>query len=325
MNLVEGLASRGHEVTLYATGDSQAPARVRSVFPTAAWPPNTYREIVHAAAAAYDVLSRDGIDVIHAHVASLLAFARILDVPIVYTVHHDRDEALCDLYRATHGYPITMVAISARQRDLISDICEARVVHHGVSPSLYPLGPGNGGYVAFLGRFAPEKGVHVAIDVARRARLPIRLAGKSHDDRYFGAEVGPRLRDPLVRWVGEVSHAPKVRLLGDAVATLFPINWEEPFGLVMIESMLCGTPVLSFPRGSAPEVIDEGITGWLVDSEVQMAEKLVHLASGKERFDRARCRRFAARRFSADRMVDEYLAVYNEALGIPHHVPQVDR
>jgi len=313
------LGARGHEVVLYATGDSAPPGPVhlRALYPTAVWPPDPTRELAHCAFALADLLAEGGVDLVHAHAAPALACARRLGVPLVYTVHHHRDEALCELYRAVQDPGVTMVCISERQRELLADACAARVVHHGLDARRYPLGAGTGGYAAFLGRFAREKGVHVALDVARAAGVPLRLGGAPHwrDEAYFAAEVAPRLeRRRAARWLGEVGHAPKVALLSGAVATLFPIDWEEPFGLVMVESMLAGTPVLAFPRGAAGEVVEDGVTGWLVPDAEAMADRLRWLHRGG-RFDRARCRRRAALRFGVGRMVDGYLAAYATALG----------
>lgn len=311
--LVQGLAAEGHRVTLYATGDSRAPAEIRSRYTVAAWPPEGYRELTHAAWAIADLQSRRDVDVVHCHIASMLPFADRLDVPLVYTVHHARDAALEDLYDFCRHPRLTMIGVSDRQRELIPHI--QRTVHHGLDPSRYPPGAGQGGYAAFIGRFAREKGAHTAIDVARRARVPLHVGGRFHaqDASYFHTDVAWRLQLDGVTYVGEVSHAPKVELLRGAIATLFPIDWEEPFGLVMIESMLCGTPVLAFARGAAPEVIDEGITGWVVEED-GMTEQLARLARGAERFDRARCREHAARRFGTTRMVRDYLDVFREAM-----------
>ncbi len=171
----------------------------------------------------------------------------------------------------------------------------------------------------FLGRFSAEKGVHIALDVAWQVGVELRLGGKPHwqDDHYFRSEIEPRLLRPGVTWVGEAGFDVKLQLLGNALATLFPIEWEEPFGLVMIESMLCGTPVLSFPRGAASEVIDPGVTGWIVRDQDEMAWRLARLADGRAGFDRDRCRELAARRFGVDRMVEQYLAIYADAAGHP--------
>src|SRR5262249_29890735 len=161
-------------------------------------------------------------------------------------------------------------------------------------------------YAAFLARFAVEKGPAVAIEVALRAGVPIRLGGEPHwkDMGYFHSDIEPRLSSPGVTWLGELAHGPKCLLLGGAVATLCPINWEEPFGLVIIESMLCGTPVLAFARGSAPELIDDGVTGWVCGDAAEMAARLAALHRSPRTFDRAACRALAVERFSVGRMTE---------------------
>jgi glycosyltransferase involved in cell wall biosynthesis len=240
----------------------------------------------------------------------------MVDVPMVYTIHNDRDDPLNDLYRASGAANVTMVAISDRQRERHEDVCAAEVIHHGLPPGRYALGDGRGGYAVFLGRFAREKGPHAAIDAALRVGVPIRLAGAPHwrDEAYYRSEVETRLRKKGVTWLGEASHEPKVSLLGGAIATLFPVVWEEPFGLVMVESMLCGTPVIAFARGAAPEVVDREITGWIVRDLDEMADRLARVAHARVPFDRARCRAQAIKRFGVERMVDDYLAVYTMAV-----------
>jgi glycosyltransferase involved in cell wall biosynthesis len=206
------------------------------------------------------------------------------------------------------------VTISVRQRELLPELAPATVIHHGIGSHRYRLGHGRGRYAAFLGRFAVTKGVHVAIDVAQAAGVRLRLAGRPHwcDHEYHERQVRPRLAQRGIEHVGEVGGSEKLRFLGEASALLFPIAWEEPFGLVMVEAMLCGTPVLGFPRGSVPEVIDHGVTGFLCDDAAEMAWRLRELTVGG--FDRRRCRARAVERWSAVRMVREHLALYRQAV-----------
>jgi len=188
------------------------------------------------------------------------------------------------------------------------------IILHGLDPDLYEAGHGEGGYVAFLGRFAHEKAPHFAIDAARRAGVTLRMGGGVHppDRPYFEREVRPRMEDGKggIEWLGELSHVPKLSLLGGARAMLFPIDWEEPFGLVMIESMLVGTPVIAFPRGSVPEVVEDGVTGFVVRDVAEMAERIRQLGS----FDRARCRERAREQWSSLRMAREHVALYERVL-----------
>ena len=315
--LVEGLAEAGHEVVLFTAGPSQvrASVKVRRHFAEAVWPPDPYIEVEHAAWAIGEVIADGMFDVIHAHGSAALPLGRFVDVPMVYTLHHDRVEPLTAMY--TRQPEVRMVAISYRQRQLLPELANVSVVWHGLEPSRYPLGPG-GGAPLFLGRMAREKGAHSALEAAERAGTPIIIAGKPHwkDEAYFHADVEPylRRREQAVRWVGEVGHAEKVPLLGQASAFLFPIDWEEPFGLVMIEAMLCGTPVLAFGRGAAPEVIDPGVTGWICADVDAMAERLRALYEGRLAWDRARCRARAIERFGRHRMAREYAEVYQRTL-----------
>jgi glycosyltransferase involved in cell wall biosynthesis len=309
--LVTALAAAGHEVTLFATGDSRAPAgsALRSRFARAMWPPTPYVELDHAAFAVEEILTdaRD-YDVIHTHVPSLLPFARMLDAPVVYTVHHaDRDDyqRLASLYERSRAH---FVAISGRQRALMPALADASVIHHGLDPTMLALGAGDGGYCAFLGRLARDKGPHVAIDAARGARVPIRLAGAPHpgDHDYFEREIGARLCTAGVTAVGELGGGDKRDFLAGARALLFPVDWEEPFGLVMIEAMLVGTPVLAFARGSVPEIVEEGVTGFICRDADDMAARLRAIGS----FDRAACRARALERWTAARMVRDYVTLY---------------
>ena len=307
--LVCGLVAAGHDVTLFATGDSHAPAPVRALFPRAVWPPNPTHELDHAAWAASQIVAdARGWDVVHGHVPSLLPLARFFDAPLVHTIHHDRDETLVARYA---GGDAQLVAISERQRALLPE-AESVVIRHGLSPSRFAAGNGQGGYLAFVGRLALEKGAHVAVEVAAAAGLPLKLAGRAHwrDEPYFREEVLPRVARSGAQLVGEVGGLQKSRLLGGAVALLFPVAWEEPFGLVMIEAMLSGTPVVALARGAVPEVIEDGLTGFVCADSVEMIERVRQIAAGG--FDRRRCRARAAERWSAARMIAEYLALYRQ-------------
>jgi glycosyltransferase involved in cell wall biosynthesis len=308
--LQRGLLAAGHQVTLFATGDSEGPD-VRWLFERAAWPPSERAGQLHARAAAAE-LAAGGWDLVHAHVPAFLPFAAVPPAPVVYTLHHARDEALAALYRECRR--VEYVAISARQARLHPEL-RCHVVHHGVSLDAYPAGDGRGGHALFIGRLSWCKGPDVAVEAARLAEVELVVAGEAHEEPEnppgWTATIEAALARPGVRRVGAIGGERKRRLLGGARALLMPIRWEEPFGLVMIEAMLAGTPVVAFRRGAAPEVVDEGITGFLVgESPAEMADALRRVRT----LDREACRRQAQRRFSSRRMVADYLRVYHAAI-----------
>jgi glycosyltransferase involved in cell wall biosynthesis len=317
--LADGLVANGHEVTLFATGDSRTHATLRSLYDRPQWPPSSVTELNHVSWALGRVRRAAArgrpYDLVHTHAATALACARLLArrPPVVYTVHHARDDALSSFYR---HFPSThFVAISADQARREVALPTLSVVHHGLSPEDYQCRPTADRYACFIGRLAPVKAPHIAIDVARAAGLPIRVAGNVHEaDTVYGAqEVAPRLAWPHVAYLGSIGLDEKVPLLRDARALLAPLQWDEPFGLVMIEAMLSGCPVIAFPRGSAPELIEPGVTGYLVRDAAAMTE-LLRPGSVLDRFDRMRCRAWAADRFGRARMVAAYETVYTHAV-----------
>lgn len=311
--LAKGLVELGHEVTLFACEGSKTPARLRCSGPPV-WPPNELAEQRHAGFAWQEIARTPSIDVAHVHHAGALPFHALTDVPTVATLHHARVDELVTHYRA---HPrVAYVAISRRQAELAPELRFAAAIHHGLDVNAYEADNRDFGYLAFLGRFAREKAPHLAIDAARSAGLPIVLGGTAHDvdeaQQYFDKYMEPRLdrAENRADWRGELSHGPKVEMLAHARALLMPIEWEEPFGLVMIEAMLLGTPVIAFARGSAPEVIEEGVTGFLVRDVKEMAERIRQL----DRIDRGQCRRRARERWSSKRMASEYAALYAEVI-----------
>jgi glycosyltransferase involved in cell wall biosynthesis len=306
--LARGLTALGHDVTMFATGDSRPACLLKSCFPEPVWPPDELAELRHASFAWAEIArALHGFDVVHLHHAAGLPFTRLMAKPTVYTLHHSRVDNLIEHYRAFDD--VAYVAISERQRALSPELPIAQVIHHGLDPELYPEGAGGGDYVAFLGRFAPEKAPHIAVQAARRAGVALRLGGTSHEVAidYHRQVLAPELaRSPDALCCGELGHAAKVELLANARAMLFPIQWEEPFGLVMIEAMLLGTPVIAFRHGSAAEVIEDGLTGYLVDSMEEMSQCIARAAQ----LDRKRCRERGRERWCTQRMAREYEALY---------------
>jgi glycosyltransferase involved in cell wall biosynthesis len=319
--LARSLKRNGHDVTVFATGDSAPEAELRALFPTPIWPPDHMAELRHAAFAWSSICDEDPpFDVVHAHQPYGIAFSTVCPVPTVVTMHHERNKKLVDYYR---DFPNAVpVAISRSQADLVPELGVEAVVHHGLDVDCYDMGRGNGGWLAFVGRLAPEKGPDIAIDVATAVGIPLRMGGKPHwaNGDFFDCAIRPRLERAargFVRWEGEVGFEAKLEILRGARATLFPIGWEEPFGLVMIESMLVGTPVVAFARGAAPEIVDEGVTGFLVHDCDEMIDRVRRIGT----IDRARCRARARERYCGTRMARDYERVYARAI-LQHRAPR---
>src|SRR5690606_32786578 len=252
-------------------------------------------------------------DVIHFHTSSIhFPVCRRISTPTVTTLHGRLDiPELGPLFAEFDDQPL--VSISDAQRAPVMHARFEATVYHGLPADLFRLGDGRGGYLAFTGRISPEKQPDVAIRIAREAGMPIRIAAKvdAVDQAYFHAVVEPLLREPGVEFIGEIDDRQKQELLGGAAALLFPIDWPEPFGLVMIEAMACGTPVIAFDRGSVPEVIDHGVTGFIVTD----LEDAVKAAEQVDRIDRRRCRQVLEERFTVRRMAQDYVRAYHALTG----------
>ena len=307
--LVDGLVERGHHVTLIAAGQPGTRAQqFVSVYPQ---PPSErlgepMPEVFHAASAAA-ALSEIDADVVHDHTLAGPLLARNRRDPTVITAHGPVGGEPGD-YLARLGDTVEVVAISAAQTRQRPDINWIATVHNSIDVSSFPFGAGDGGYVLFLGRFNPEKGAHLAIDAARAAGRRILLAGKLNEPAerdYFEREIRPRLgRD--AEYLGEADSITKRQLYAGAEALVFPVCWEEPFGLVMIEAMACGTPVIALRRGSVPEVVHHGLTGFVMERPDQLASA-IRLAGELDRED---CREHVRARFDVPVMINGYEAVY---------------
>lgn len=310
-NLARGLAAAGHDVVLFATGDSSCPVPLRWAFPEALGTTEGLLPEMEQVQAAYDSLH--DVDLIHDHtvLGPVWALASGVNIPLATTAHGAFVPALARMYRMV-GDRVAVVAISEHHRSTIPDVAVARVIHHGVEPQSFPFGDGSGGYALFLGRMSPDKAPQLAIAAARAAGLPIRLAAKMWhpDERSFFAEQVEPLLGPDAVYVGEVGGQAKLELLAGAVALVNPIQWPEPFGLAMIEALACGTPVVTYPQGAASEIVEPGVTGFLATDEADFAAKLA-LVDG---ISRAACRDAVATRFSVERMVAEHVALYRELI-----------
>lgn len=312
-DLAEGLQARGHDVTLFATGDSGCGTRLYALYPAAQWPPDPIIEVNHVTWALAEV-AQGRFDLVHVHSAAALGGSRLLpDIPFVYTLHHVREPQLSAFYQ--YFRDVQFVAISHDQRRREDPLPRCDVIHHGLDPARYGCTDRPGDYVCFIGRYSRTKGPHTAVDAAGLAGVPIRMAGEVHppDAEFAARELMPRLRADHVAELGAVGIDAKRRLLSDARALLAPIEWNEPFGLILIEAMLSGCPPVAFGRGSAPELIEDGVTGFLVESMEQMAE-VIRPGGPAERFDRNRCRALAYERFGRDRMVVEHERLYRTLL-----------
>jgi glycosyltransferase involved in cell wall biosynthesis len=312
--LADGLVDAGHDVTLFASGDSRTKAKLHSVYPVA---PSeligTSFVELHHALACYERAS--DFDVVNDHSGlPAAALGGTVDTPVLHTVHGPLDGQAGSIYEqiARVSPHVGLISLSLNQRKPKPDLPWVANCPNALDLSAYPVHPHRGDYLLFLGRLSFDKGCHRAIEVAKETGLPLKIAGKMrepNEKEYFETMIRPNLGWGM-EYFGEVSHDEKVDLLGNARATLFPIAWEEPFGLVMIESMACGTPVIATRFGAVPEVIDPGRGGVIVDDVQGMAAAI----GEADRIDPLECRRYVEERFSAERMVQDYITAYETAL-----------
>ena len=311
--LTEELVRRGHEVTLFASGDSQTTARLRPTTSQAlrlsgtidpAIPFTLLQEIAFGSEAGQ-------FDIIHSHLDYLgFPMSRRCVTPVLTTLHGQLD--LAEALPVFEEYAeLPVCSISNAQRIPLPDLNWQGTVYHGL-PAVYPFYQEPGSYLAFLGRMAPEKRPDHAIEIARRVGMPLRMAAKVDDANreYFQTQIAPLLEDPLVDYIGEISDAEKGDFLGKAAAVLCPYDWPEPFGLVLIEALACGTPVLAYRRGSIPEIIDDGVTGFICENLNEMVSALSRL-SGIKRQD---CRQAFEARFMVTRMAANYVGLYEQII-----------
>lgn len=313
--LTDELVRRGHEVTLFASGDSITSAELESVHPRALRLDSSVKEY-----GIYDMLQLSQVyeranefDIIHSHMGCpALPYAQLVKTPTIHTLHGIFTPDNAKLF--THARRQPYVSISNAQREPELNLNCVATVYNGINLNQYPFQaqPENPPYLAFLGRFSPEKGPHIAIEIAKRSGWRLKMAGKVDkvDVDYFENEIKPLIDGKQIEYLGEISQAEKSALLAGAVATLFTITWREPFGLVMVESMASGTPVIGMRMGSAPEVIADGQTGFLCDN----IEEAIAAIDQVTQLNRHSCREHVQNHFSVQKMVDGYEAVYQQLL-----------
>jgi len=310
--LTEELVERGHQVTLFASGDSRTGARLVAPAPRAlrlGSPPKDDL-VFHLLELARVFERAREFDVIHCHVGHLaFPFSRLARAPSLHTLHGRLDlPDTFPIFKYFRDEPLVSISHAQRQPFKGFGVTWAGTVYHGLPMDGYPFFPGGGGYLAFLGRISPEKRPDLAIALAKRVGLPLKIAAKVDpvDRRYFEDEIEPLMDHPLIDFIGEIGEDAKPHFLGQAKALVFPIDWPEPFGLVMIEALACGTPVIARPCGSVPELLVHGRTGFIADT----LEDMEAAVNGLDRIDRAECRREVLARFTVERMVDGYEALY---------------
>src|SRR4030095_7055477 len=313
--LTEELVNMGHDVTLFASGDSVTSARLVPLCDESLrLSPTCIDQLAHHILMLEKVYAaKEDFDIIHFHIDYLhFPLTRSERAVTVTTLHGRLDlPDLQPIYREFNDMPV--ISISDYQRVPLPFADWKGTVYHGMPEDSYKFHARPEGYLAFLGRTAPEKGVDEAIRIATMANTPLKIAAKVDrvDEQYFAAEIEPLLDNPLIEFIGEIGPSQKSEFLGNASALLFPINWPEPFGLVMIEALACGTPVIAYPFGSVPEVIESGVTGFVVGD----AEDATSAVRNISQIDRRNCRVHFERRFTAARMARDYMALYRQLIG----------
>lgn len=310
-HLAEGLKRNGIDVVVYASGDSTVNVEVRSLYPKSQWPLNeeifsSMKDLNHTSWAVADAAA--DCDIIHLNNAPGLTTSRFLQLPFIYTVHHPYEPGLSEFYAS---YPdVQYITISDFQQTLES-MPKMRTIHHGISIKDYPLREKKQPYLSFIGRLAPVKGPHLAIQVAKRTGIPLKIAGEVQPmfSSYFESEVKPHIDGKFIEFVGEADLEAKNELLGNSMAMLFPIQWNEPFGLVMVEAMACGTPVIALNGGSVPEVVRDGVSGYICENVDQMVERVRNLSIAPRLV-----RNYTEENFSVGVMVKKYIKLYKSIL-----------
>jgi glycosyltransferase involved in cell wall biosynthesis len=309
--LVNGLKENGINVVLYTNGESTAPVECRYIFQKEDWPAelpieHNLKQLSHASWAIKDAAGQ--ADLIHVNSAPAVACSRFVDAPFVCTIHHTYDTEIAKYYAMLPT--VNYIAISDAQRRRLP-MPKMRTIHHGIDLSVYPFQQGKEPYLSFLGRIAPAKGTHLAIEIAKRAGIPLKIAGdiQAEHQKYWETEIRPHVDGRFIEYLGRLAFQEKNELLGNSLAMLFPVQWDEPFGLVMIEAMACGTPVLALPGGAVAEVVREGVSGNVRGSAADLVECARNL-----KIPATTVRAYAEEFFSVQRMTRDYISLYSEIL-----------
>jgi glycosyltransferase involved in cell wall biosynthesis len=309
--LAHGLQLQGVDVTVYTIGESTIDAPIRWLYPKGEWPVKGEMEasLKGLSHASWAVKEADlQADIIHMNSALGLSFSRFVQTPAVYTVHHAYEPVFADYYEKFSD--VSYVTISDFQREKLR-MPRMRTIHHGLDVSQYPLPETKREYLSFLGRVAPPKGTHLAIEVAKKSGIPLKIAGEIQPiyQGYWETKVKPHVDGKFIEYVGEMGMAEKIKLLGNSLAMVFPVQWDEPFGLVMIEAMACGTPVLAMPGGAVGEVVKEGVSGHVRATVDELARCALNL-----KLKPGTVRAYMEEFFSAERMTRDYISLYTEIL-----------
>lgn len=310
-HLAEGLQKSGIDIVVYANGESTVNAERRSIYKEAQWPikmseQTWVKHLNHEAWAIQDA-AKD-CDVMHVQSAQSLVFSRFVEQPMVLTLHGPHEPKLSEYY--AHYPDVDYVCISDAQKQTEA-MPKMRTIHHGIDVNLYRFLEQKQQYLSFIGRIAPLKGTHLAIEVAKRTGIPLKIAGdiQPANREYFEKKIRPEIDGQLVEYIGLADLKAKNELLGNSMAMLFPIQWNEPFGLVMVEAMACGTPVLAMPGGSVPEVVRDGVSGYICRSVRDMAKRVRDM-----KIEPGSVRKYVEENFSEERMVRNYITLYEEIL-----------
>ena len=311
-HLAEGLTQLGHEVVVYANGESTVATEVRWYYRHTMWPPTgnfseTLKEVTHTTWAIQD--ASETCDVIHLNNTVGLPYSHFVNVPFVCTIHHPHEEGLSEFYSQYPEINYVTIAEHCREQEPMPNV---RTIHHGINISHYQFSSKKQLYLSFLGRIVPVKGVHLAIEVAKRAGIPLKIAGEVQPmfRDYFEQKIKPHIDGRFIEYIGEADFKTKNDLLSNSMALLFPIEWDEPFGLIMIEAMACGTPVLALSQGSVPEVVSDGISGYICASLEEMIKRMPDL----DKLKPAIVRQYAEEHFSVERMASSYAELYSSVV-----------